>query len=166
MTSRIQPTSLLSSESKAPSQPSLSKIDISGLTMSLLHRFSTDVGLRALHHLNPRSFLDKAAALDDLSPRFGTSVKGIDVTSLSSDELDQLALYVAERGVVVLEDQHAFINQSPEKIKEFGRHFSPRLHQHQVSGQPRDHPEFHLIYKSHKVELNNCESKPASCRAT
>ncbi len=114
----------------------------------------TDIGLRALNHPDPRSFLKNAESVDELSPRLGSSIKGLDLTKLTKDEIDQVALYVAERGVVVFEAQENFVNQAPEQLKEWGRNFSPRLHQHQVSGQPKGHPEFHLIYKSAKIELN------------
>ena len=118
---------------------------------------SVDVAHRALKHPDPRSFLKKATSTEELTPRFGTALQGIDLTQLSPDELDQLALFVAERGVVTLDNQQAFIDQTPEQLKAFGRHFSPRLHQHQVSGQPKGHPEFHLVYKSQKNEFNNYE---------
>lgn len=107
-------------------------------------------------HANPRSFLDNAE-VDDLTPRFGSSVKGVDLTQLKPDDLDQLALYVAQRGVVVFQDNQDFIDLGPEEFKRFGLHFSPRLHTHQVSGQPKGHNEFHLVYKSPGIEVNNYE---------
>ncbi|KDN39696.1 TauD-domain-containing protein [Tilletiaria anomala UBC 951] len=119
----------------------------------------SDVGLRALKHPDPRAFLKNASNIDELSPRFGSVVKGLDLAKLTLDEKDELALFVAERGVVILQDQQGFIDQTPEQLKDFGRHYSARLHQHQVSGQPREHSEFHLIYKSAKVELNNYEKR-------
>lgn len=120
------------------------------------HPSSVDVGHRALTLAHPRAFLD-GATIDDLTPRFGSSVKGVDLTRLTASDLDQLALYVAQRGVVVFEDNDAFIDQGPEQLKAFGRHFSPRLHAHQVSGQPKGHNEFHLVYKAPGIEVNNYE---------
>lgn len=114
------------------------------------------MGHRALKHANPRSFLDQAE-VDNLTPRLGSSIKGVDLTRLSSDEMDQMSLYVAQRGVVVFHDNQEFIDQGPEALKRFGHHFSPRLHAHQVSGQPKGHSEFHLVYKSPGIEVNNYE---------
>lgn len=115
-----------------------------------------DVGLRALTHKDPLAFLKKeGVTTDELSPGFGTKVRGIDLAALTADEKDQLALFVAQRGVVVFEQQENFIDQTPEQLKDFGYHFSPKQHQHQVSGQPKDHPEFHLVYRSPKWPLDS-----------
>ncbi|KAK0523225.1 hypothetical protein OC834_003390 [Tilletia horrida] len=117
-----------------------------------------DVGHRALKHENPRSFLQNAQ-VNDLTPRFGSAVSGIKLTQLTSDERDQLALFIAERGVAVFYDQQDFIDQSPEELKAFGRHFSPKLHEHQTSGQPKDHPEFHLVYKEASQNLDGRDER-------
>ncbi|KAL9934943.1 hypothetical protein V8E36_006019 [Tilletia maclaganii] len=106
----------------------------------------THVGTRALKHADPRSFL-KNAQVEDLTPRFGSVVHGLKLNELTSDEKDQLALFVAERGVVAFQGQQEFIDQTPEQLEQFGYHFSPHLHEHQTSGQPKDHPAFHLVYK-------------------
>ena len=69
----------------------------------------------------------------------------------------QLALYVAQRGVVVFRDQD-FVDQSPEwQLNKWGSTFG-RLHIHPTSGQPKEYPHFHLVYhddqSSGKLEYN------------
>ncbi|CAD6892128.1 unnamed protein product [Tilletia controversa] len=118
----------------------------------------TDVGLRALKHEDPRSFLQNAK-VENVTPRFGSAVSGVQLTQLSSDERDQLALFIAERGVAVFYDQQDFIDQTPEQLKEYGRHFSPKLHEHQTSGHPKGHPEFHLVYKEASQNLDGRDER-------
>lgn len=45
----------------------------------------------------------------------------------------------------VFRDQE-FIDQPPEKQLEFGSFFG-RLHIHPTSGQPKEFPHFHLVYR-------------------
>jgi sulfonate dioxygenase len=104
-----------------------------------------DPGHAALNDPNPRSFLD-SAHVNDLTPKFGTEVSGIQLHELDEHAKAQLALYVAQRGVVVFRDQD-FVDQPPEwQLRSWGETFG-RLHIHPVSGQPKDIPEFHLVYK-------------------
>ena len=104
-----------------------------------------DPGHRALNDPNPRSFLD-TAVVDNLTPKFGSEVSGIQLSRLDDHAKAQLALYVAQRGIVVFRDQD-FVDQSPEwQLRTWGETFG-RLHIHPTSGQPKDYPEFHLVYK-------------------
>lgn len=63
-----------------------------------------------------------------LTPRVGTEIKGLQLSQLSDAQKDELALLVAERGVVVFRDQD-FKDIGLEKQKEFGEYFG-RLHVH------------------------------------
>ncbi|KAH8827342.1 hypothetical protein DL96DRAFT_1669910 [Flagelloscypha sp. PMI_526] len=110
-------------------------------------------GLRALSHENPRSFLANAT-ISDLSPGFGSEVRGVNLVTLDDNARDQLALEVARRGVLVFRDQEAFLNSDPEFWKTWGTHFG-RLHIHPTSGHPEGHPEFHLVYKDADATLNH-----------
>lgn len=104
-----------------------------------------DPGHAALDDPTPRSFLDNAN-VHDLTPKFGSEASGIQLHLLDSRAKSQLALYVAQRGVVVFRDQD-FVDQPPEwQLDTWGRTFG-RLHIHPTSGQPASHPEFHLVYK-------------------
>jgi sulfonate dioxygenase len=53
-----------------------------------------DPGSRALKHPNPRSFLDSANVVE-LTPSFGSDVRGVNLATLSPDEKDQLSLEVS-----------------------------------------------------------------------
>lgn len=63
-----------------------------------------------------------------LTPRVGTEITGLQLSQLSDIQKNELALLVAERGVVVFRDQD-FKDIGPEKQKEFGQYFG-RLHVH------------------------------------
>ncbi|KAM0747091.1 TauD-domain-containing protein [Meredithblackwellia eburnea MCA 4105] len=111
-----------------------------------------DPGHRALLDPAPQSFLTNAT-LDSLTPDFGTEVTGIQLTKLTSKELDQLALFIAQRGVVAFRDQD-FIDADPDwQLHTFGAHFG-KLHVHQTSGQPEGIPELHLVYRDKFVTHN------------
>lgn len=57
----------------------------------------------------------------------------------------------------VFRDQE-FIDRSPEEQLEFGKFFG-RLHVHPTSGNPKEFPEFHLVYRDN-VKTHN-EEPPA-----
>lgn len=63
-----------------------------------------------------------------LTPRVGTEITGLQLSQLSDAQKDELALLIAERGVVVFRNQD-FKDIGPEKQKEFGLYFG-RLHVH------------------------------------
>ena len=81
-----------------------------------------DPGSRALAHEDPNAFFAKAI-VSDLTPRFGSEIRGVDLATLNAEDRDQLALYVARRGVVAFRGQDDFINASAESYLEWGRHF-------------------------------------------
>lgn len=107
-----------------------------------------DPGHAALSHANPRAFLD-SATVNNLTPKFGSEVSGIQLSALTNEQRSQLGLYVAQRGVVVFRDQD-FVDQPPEwQLQDWGA-FWGRLHIHPTSGQPKEFPEIHLVYKDAK----------------
>ncbi|PIL30953.1 hypothetical protein GSI_07122 [Ganoderma sinense ZZ0214-1] len=112
-----------------------------------------DPGFRALEHPNPRSFLDNAASVSEITPRLGTEVRGVNLAELDNDGRDQLALEVARRGLVVFRDQQDFIDRGPEFFREWGRYFG-RLHIHPTSGHPEGVPELHLVYRDQNTTYN------------
>jgi sulfonate dioxygenase len=63
-----------------------------------------------------------------LTPRVGTEIKGLQLSELTDVQKDELALLIAERGVVVFRGQD-FKDIGIEKQKEFGSYFG-RLHVH------------------------------------
>ncbi|KAL4745503.1 hypothetical protein BDW72DRAFT_198578 [Aspergillus terricola var. indicus] len=81
----------------------------------------------------------------EITPNIETELFGIQLSSLTSAQKDDLALLAAERGVVVFRDQD-FANIGPERQREFGRHFGP-LHIHQMGGHIKDYPETLPVYR-------------------
>jgi sulfonate dioxygenase len=90
-----------------------------------------DPGHAALKDANPRAFLADAK-VGDLTPKFGAEVEGIQLHKLNAKEkrwveanraelmISQLALFVAQRGIVVFRDQE-FQDQTPEwMLEEWG----------------------------------------------
>jgi len=57
-----------------------------------------------------------------LTPRIGTEIKGLQLSQLTDAQKNELALLVAERGVVVFRDQD-FKDIGRKKQKEFGEYF-------------------------------------------
>ncbi|KAF7370976.1 Alpha-ketoglutarate-dependent sulfonate dioxygenase [Mycena sanguinolenta] len=112
-----------------------------------------DPGSRALSHANPRSFLDGGNVVE-LTPEFGSDVRGVNLATLTPDQKDQLALEVARRGVIVFRDQEDFIDRGAGFYQDWGRHFG-RLHMHPTSGHPEGFPYIHLIYKDANSKYND-----------
>ncbi len=63
-----------------------------------------------------------------LAPAIGTEIRGLQLSQLNDLQKDELALLLAERGVVVFRDQD-FKDIGVEKQKAFARYFGP-LHIH------------------------------------
>lgn len=63
-----------------------------------------------------------------ITPVIGTEIRGLQLSQLNDLQKDELALLIAERGVVIFRDQD-FKDIGLDKQKEFGRYFGP-LHIH------------------------------------
>ncbi|KAH3680226.1 hypothetical protein WICMUC_000491 [Wickerhamomyces mucosus] len=81
----------------------------------------------------------------DITPKFGTEISGIQLSQLTDEGKNDLARYVAERGVVVFKDQD-LKDKGPGFAEEFGEYFGP-LHIHPTTGAPEGHSKIHLVYK-------------------
>ncbi|KAF6800940.1 TfdA family Taurine catabolism dioxygenase TauD [Colletotrichum sojae] len=88
-----------------------------------------------------------------LTPVIGTEIRGLQLSQLDNQQKDDLALLIAERGVVVFRDQD-FKDTSIEEQKQFGRYFGP-LHIHPVGAHVKDHLELHNIYLGPDNEYRN-----------
>lgn len=77
------------------------------------------------HLLNPQN---AKLEVTKLTPRVGTEIKGLQLSELTDVQKDELALLIAERGVVVFRGQD-FKDIGVEKQKAFGSYFG-RLHVH------------------------------------
>lgn len=103
-----------------------------------------DVGLRA--DPTKKNLLGAVGvSYEEVTPAVGTEIQGIQLSQMSSAQLDELALFAAERGVVIFRDQD-FADIGPEKQKAYGRHFGS-LHVHQMGGQIKDYPELLPVYR-------------------
>lgn len=85
------------------------------------------------------------AVVDDLTPYIGSEVRGVQLSQLSKEGKDQLALFVAQRKVVAFRDQD-FAHLPIDKALEWGSYFG-RHHIHQTSGAPKGFPEIHLVHR-------------------
>ncbi|KAK0719036.1 hypothetical protein B0T21DRAFT_386665 [Apiosordaria backusii] len=88
-----------------------------------------------------------------LTPVIGTEIRGLQLSQLNDRQKDELALLIAERGVVVFRGQD-FKDIGVEKQKEFGRYFGP-LHIHPVGAHVKDNLELHNIYLGPDNEYRN-----------
>jgi sulfonate dioxygenase len=85
------------------------------------------------------------AEVDNLTPNFGSEVSGIQLSKLTDAGKDELALFVAQRGVVAFRSQD-FADLPIQEALDFGGYFG-RHHIHPASGQPEGHPEIHLVHR-------------------
>lgn len=79
-----------------------------------------------------------------ITPKLGTEIRNVQLSDLDGAGKDELALLVAQRGVVVFRDQD-LTSKGPRFSVEFGKHFG-KLHIHQTSGHPEGIPELHVVY--------------------
>ncbi|RSH89768.1 hypothetical protein EHS25_001754 [Saitozyma podzolica] len=102
----------------------------------------TDPGLRA-DPSKPNLLANATTRV--LNPYIGTEVLGVQVSQLSKEGLDELALLAAERKLVVFRDQD-FKDLSPERQIAIAEHFGP-IQRHPTSGNVKSFPEFHVVYR-------------------
>ncbi|KAH8172501.1 lamB/YcsF family protein [Sarocladium implicatum] len=109
--------------------------------------------------LTPYDHVDRAAFADpskkallsaipkykDMTPNIGTEIWGLQLTKLTDQQKDELALWSAERGILVFRDQE-FVDQGREWLKEYGSYFG-RLHVHQWGVHPKDTPELTVVFR-------------------
>ena len=81
----------------------------------------------------------------NITPKLGSVVFDVQLSKLNDAGKDELAHFVATRGVVVFRDQD-FASKGADFVVNYARHFG-RLHIHPTSGHPRNHPELHITYR-------------------
>ncbi|KAK6212520.1 hypothetical protein LQW54_005104 [Pestalotiopsis sp. IQ-011] len=108
-----------------------------------------DVG----HRADPAfpNLLAGATKVYDLSPSVGTEIEGVQLSQLSPEGLDELALLAAQRGGLVFRNQD-FIGMSLEAQKKVVAHFGP-LHVHGWAPHPAAGSPEHMIIYDHKEDL-------------
>ncbi|KAL4907733.1 hypothetical protein BDW74DRAFT_189179 [Aspergillus multicolor] len=114
-----------------------------GLQPPLQEFKHTDPGLRASPSY--ANLITDNVKTIEITPNIGTELVGVQLSSLTPVQKDDLALLAAERGVVLFRNQD-FADIGPEKQREFGRHFGP-LHVHQMGGHIKDYPEILPVYR-------------------
>ncbi|KAG6828617.1 hypothetical protein H0H92_007262 [Tricholoma furcatifolium] len=95
-------------------------------------------------HADPskQSLFNAAQKVRHLTPTIGTEILGLDLRQLSDSQKDELALLIAERGVVFFRDQELDIHQQLD----LARHFGP-LHKHATTPIPKNGlEEVHVVY--------------------
>lgn len=80
-----------------------------------------------------------------ISPSLGSEVRGVQLSDLDVDGKNELALFVAERGVVVFRDQD-FFTRGAEYVTKYAEQFG-KLHMHPTSGAPEGASELHVVYR-------------------
>lgn len=75
------------------------------------------------HRADPKksSLYDNATKIFDLTPNIGTEIHGIQLSKLTNQQKDDLALLIAERGVVFFRDQDI----NPYQGRELGAYYGP-----------------------------------------
>ncbi|SCU96601.1 LADA_0H01772g1_1 [Lachancea dasiensis] len=97
-----------------------------------------------LPNLFPKSAANETV-VRKITPKLGSEITGVQLSQLSDAGKDELALLVAQRGVVVFREQD-FAQYGPKFATEYGRHFG-KLHVHQTSGAPKGHDELHITFR-------------------
>lgn len=109
----------------------------------------SDPGIRA-DPAKP-NLLTKDTQVSHISPYLGTEIRGVQISKLSKEGLDELALYTAERKVLLFRDQD-FKDIGPDRQIEIAKHFGP-IHHHVTSGNVKGYPEFHVVYRDTQNEF-------------
>ncbi|KAI5962190.1 uncharacterized protein KGF55_003266 [Candida pseudojiufengensis] len=88
---------------------------------------------------------DGSQTVKRITPKFGTEIDGIQISQLNDAGKDELALLLAQRKVLVFNDQD-FASKGPGFAVNFGKYFG-NLHIHPSSGSPKGYPELHITYR-------------------
>lgn len=67
------------------------------------------------------SLLSQASSIEEVTPLIGTELKGIQLSQLTDTQKDELALLVAERGVVFFRDQDLNLEQQHALASYYGK---------------------------------------------
>ncbi|KAI8096814.1 uncharacterized protein BX664DRAFT_324940 [Halteromyces radiatus] len=99
------------------------------------------------HLADPKkaSLFNHADKIYDLTPHVGTVIEGLQLSTLTDQQKNDLALLAADRGVVFFKKQEL----NPYQAVEFGRYFG-RLHTHNYAGHPPGLPEIVSILYDEK----------------
>jgi len=108
------------------------------------------------------SLLASASSVEEVTPHIGTELKGVQVSQLTDAQKDELALLVAERGVVFFRDQDITLEQQHALAAHYGiqdrdpnqqdpRHVTILGHDFNIRAKDQSGASYH---GDHSFELN------------
>ena len=112
-----------------------------------------------------KDLLPSGSKIQKLTPSIGSEVTGVQLSKLTKEGKDQLALLVAQRKVVAFRDQD-FADLPLQEALDFGGYFG-RHHIHPTSGSPEGFPELHSKLPAFLLEplsddaANYLDSRPS-----
>ncbi|KAI8145280.1 hypothetical protein BJV82DRAFT_605617 [Fennellomyces sp. T-0311] len=111
------------------------------------------------HRADPakKSLFINAEKVIELTPQIGTEIHGLQLSQLTDQQKDDLALLVAERGVVFFRNQ----DLTPRKAVDLIKHFGP-AYIHPTVGHPPGLPEVSVLYFSADQRIEFYEGTVAS----
>lgn len=87
----------------------------------------------------------KGAKVTELTANIGAEVENVQLSQLTKESKDELALFVAQKKVVAFRNQDLADLQIQDAL-DYGSYFG-RHHIHPTSGAPEGHPEIHLVHR-------------------
>ncbi|KAF7365704.1 TauD-domain-containing protein [Mycena venus] len=104
-------------------------------------------------NLQKPKLLTPSAVVEEITPKMGTILRNVQLSQLSDQAKDELALLISERKIVAFPDQD-FIDAGPEAQQKFMNYFGKPNYQ-PVSGSVPGYPGFHIIHRDgNKAELD------------
>ncbi|KAI5962671.1 uncharacterized protein KGF55_003747 [Candida pseudojiufengensis] len=85
------------------------------------------------------------AKVTRITPKLGSEISNLQLSSLTDLQKQDLSRFVAERGVVVFKNQD-FNSKGPQFATDFMKFFGP-LHIHPTSGSPENFPNMHITFR-------------------
>lgn len=85
-----------------------------------------------------------------ITPKLGDEITGIQLSQLDDAAKNDLALYAAQRGILIFRNQD-LKDKSPEFHSQLGSYFGP-LHIHPTSPIVEGHPELLVVYRKEKSD--------------
>ena len=89
--------------------------------------------------------------VQDITPKMGTIISGVNLRTLSDSARDELALLISKRKIVVFRDQIDFLEAGPADQQDFMAYFGqPNIQP--VTGSVKGHPGFHIIHRDNNQD--------------
>jgi len=96
------------------------------------------------------NLLTPQVKVSHIQPSIGSIVEGVQLSTLSNEAKDELALLVSERKVLAFPNQD-LIDAGPSQQQQFMNYFGKPNYQ-PVSGTVKGHPGFHIIHRDGNKE--------------